>query len=245
MLILDDRENSNIRGALKAYDVPVSIVRLDYGDACFEGHGPRGPALIAFERKRLLEFEQSMLDRRLSGHQLIGLAQHYDYVHIVIEGVWRLRREGIEVLGGRGWRSVGMTYRQLDSYIASLEMMAGVVVIRTANEQETAAVYASRYHWWQKRWSDHHAHDQIFTRELTTPLRRGRAVIEIREPKFEERVAAQLPGVDRKAWDVAAHFGTVENMVLASKEEWMEIPGIGTGIATNAYNAWRGKHAKT
>src|ERR1043166_5907750 len=45
MLILDDRE-TDLAPYLKAFDVPVSITRLDSGDARWEACGPSGPILV-------------------------------------------------------------------------------------------------------------------------------------------------------------------------------------------------------
>lgn len=232
-LILDDREDSSLRRALTCYDLQVEVTRLEFADACWEGRGPRGPALIGIERKRLPDLVKSMTDRRLSGHQLRGMWQHYDYCYLIIEGLWRPDTSGgIELLSGSRWQSLysggsGVNFRQVDSYISSLELRGGVIVCRTASPTETAALYASRFHWWQKPWDDHRSHDQIYAVTPGDQLRRGRAALLTREPGLIEKIAAQLPGIDRKAWDVGKHFDSVQDMVLADEREWMEIDGIG------------------
>jgi len=244
-LLIDDREDDRLRRYLSVYDLPVDTARLEFGDAMYEGHGPKRPVLVGWERKRISDFVSSMTDRRLSGHQLRGMRLTYDYLYLVIEGYWRPDPYGgIEHLDGKNWRPLyasrqGVNYRQVDSYISSLELRMNVIVCRTANTQETAALYASRYLGWQKPWADHHAHDQIYCKDLLAPLNRGRALISPREPGLIERIASQLPGIDRKAWDVAAHFQTVERMMLATPNEWQAIAGIGKVTANQVWNALR------
>jgi ERCC4-type nuclease len=232
-LILDDREESGLARALSVYDLSVSVARLEFGDCVFEGKGPSGPVMVAFERKHLTDLVTSMTDRRLSGHQMRGMSELYDYRYLVIEDNWRPSSSGgIEVWRGRSFiplysHRAGVNYRQIDSYIASLELRWGVIVCRTAFLAETAALYASRYMGWQKKWSDHHAHDVIYCPPPTPQTRRGKPFIATREPGLVELVAAQLPGIDRRAWAVGARFSTVAEMVLATEKEWCEIDGIG------------------
>ena len=246
-LILDDREHDSLRRALAPYDLAIEVCRLEYGDIAWEGRGPRAkPVLIGIERKRLPDLIASMTDRRLAGHQLRGMYAHYDYCYLLIEGMWRPAIDGsIETLQSSRWlplfsRGAGVNYRQVDSYLSSLEIKGRVIVCRSANVAETAALLSSRYHWWQKRFEDHHAHDQIFTRDPLTQLERGKALSYSREPGLVEKIAAQLSGIDRKAWDVGRRFKTVEAMVAATEREWMEVPGIGKTIAGQVVKELRG-----
>ena len=256
-LILDDREDDGLLRQLSVFDVPVSTARLEYGDCIFEGNGPSGRVLIAYERKHLSDLAKSMTDRRLSGHQIRGMRDYYDRCSLIIEDSWRPDTcGGIEVLsslksyppqnkpGNRWeWRPLydsakrGVSYRQLVSYLVSLDQLSGVSIHHSSRIRETAALLVAHYHWWQKRWEDHHSQELIYCRELGVPLRRGRVQVQTREPGPVEIFAAQLPGVDRKAWAVGEHFASIEDAVLADEKEWREIPGIGAVIAKQV-TAW-------
>jgi hypothetical protein len=79
--------------------------------------------------------------------------------------------------------------------------------------------------------------------------RRGRVFS--RTPGFTEKVAAQIPGVSKGAFDVAKHFGTVEAMVMAGVEDWEKVKigvntkdgkrmnKIGGKRAEELHNIWR------
>ena len=150
MIVLDDRER-DIMPCLSRFDVPAAPCRLDFGDAFFIGCGPLGSVTIGFERKKLTDLIASMRDRRLAGHQLRGMWGSYDYVYLVIEGIWRAGDGGsIEHPVGGRWvplyfKSTGISYRQVDSFISTLELLGGVIVCKTNGPSETAALYVSRY----------------------------------------------------------------------------------------------------
>jgi hypothetical protein len=221
-LILDDREDSYIQKALATYDLPVATSRLDFGDAMWEGCGPAGACLVGVERKRLPDLIASMKDRRLAGWQIRGMSKAYDYICLIVEGVWRPTPSGaIEVHEHGSWRPLyhqrqGISYRQVTSYISSLTYRAGLFVWRTSSAAETAAWYVSEYMSWQKPWGDHHAHETIYAdgpSKHRKGQQRGRAMIATRDPGLVEQVAAQFPHLDRRAWLAGGKFRTVREMV--------------------------------
>jgi ERCC4-type nuclease len=243
-LLIDDREEPNLARLLQSFDLDVAITRLEYGDAMFEGCGPTGrPVTVSLERKHIADVIQSMTTRRLTGHQLKGMAALYDYRYLVIEDNWRpTDTGGIEIWRGRGWMPAftnrrGITYRQVDSYLSSLELRAGLIVLRTSSIKETAFLYASRYQHWQKPWSDHHAHDSIYSPPPNAQYHRGKTFVATREAGLMELIAAQFPHIDRKAWVVGEHFDSVGAMILASEKEWQEIPGVGPITAHEIFAA--------
>lgn len=238
---------------LRRYDIDIATgMKLPFGDAMFEGNGERGECTVGIEHKRLSDLITSMKDRRLSGHQLRGLWQAYDYVWLVVEGVWRPGQGGeIEELRGHEWRTMygrsdryAVNYRQVVSYLHSLALRSRspqtgepLRVIRTQNPRQTAAEYAALYlGFTEKTWEQHHAHDQIYT-EVTMPARRvGIAQAPV---TVLWRMAAMLPGLDRRAEGVAKYFGTVEAMANASQKEWQKCPGVGKA---GAEKCWRAIH---
>lgn len=249
MLFLDDRE-VDILPYLRRHDIPLSVTRLEYGDAHWCGNGPDGPMTVmyAVERKRVRDLVNGMRDRRLSGHQLRGMRRLYDLVGLVVEGAWRAGEGGeLEVRSGNngGWHplTVGKSlvlHRSVAAYLLSLEWCGGMTVWRTTDTVETAAMYAAAYRWTtEKLWDDHHSHDQLYA---PVTVEAGRPY----EPTMVERMAAQLPGVDRRARLVAGYFKTPLEMVTATKADWLKVKprtekekglGIGPTIATEVVRA--------
>ena len=256
---------------------------LDFGDVCFAGNGEFGECLVGCERKRLTDLINSMKYRRLSGSQLRGMWQVYDYVFVIAEGLWKCGAGG-EIVEPR-WNpqskkrewmpavdSVSRTavsYKQLMSFLFSLQLRSRskvgepLRVIRTSTVEETAAAVVALYsNFTEKRWDQHHAHDQIYT-DFTMPNKGhgsawaaphthdedfgeggvgtgqpgGRAGLRQKVPTTVWRMAAQLPGVDRRAEAVAEYFKTVRAMAQATEKEWEEVPGIGKKTAAAAVRA--------
>jgi ERCC4-type nuclease len=232
---LDDRRGS---GELERHFLPYGIkvvkTRLDFGDFDFLGNGPRGVCAIVVERKTISDLLDSMKSRRLSGHQLPGIGEGYDYAYLIVEGVWRLGVDGsVEVPSGKSWRSEGVHYRAVDNYLDSLMLRAGVNVWRTYGELETVAAVVDRYRGWNdKKWHDHHAHDQVYA--PATPTDGRRVLLRRREVSLCEMWAMQLPGVDRKARTAAECFRSAQVMANAEESAWLEIEGIGKKIAARS-----------
>jgi ERCC4-type nuclease len=233
VLLVDDREDKSLPRTLAVLGVPVEETRLEYGDACWEGKGPGDrPILIGIERKRITDVRDSLKTRRLSGHQVQGMIACYDYRYLLIEDNYRPTREGLlETFRGTGWVSIpGINYAQLEAFCASLEATCGVGLLRSGSLRETASIYAARYHWWQKPWDSHHSNQQIYAP--------GPHEAETRKASFvahpaglTERIAAQLPGVDQKAWAIAKEFTNTRSFLAfaadAYEKEWATLPGIG------------------
>lgn len=250
-LLIDDREEPQLVRYLSSFDLQVEVTRLEYGDAVFEGRGPDGkPVMVCFERKHIADVIQSMTSRRLTGHQLTGMTSMYDYRYLVIEDNWRPDDHGgIELWRGRGWIPAftnrrGITYRQVDSYVSSLELRSGIIVCRTCSPKETAFLYSSRYHNWQKPWHEHHAHEAIYCPPPTAQHHRGKPYFATREPGLMELIAAQFPHIDRKAWDVGDYFESIVEMILADEKDWCAIPGIGPVTAKAIVTAVRAKRIR-
>jgi len=228
----------------KPYDVEVEVTQLDYGDAAFYGNSSDGAVLIGVERKNLRDLITSVRTKRLSGHQLPGLFETYSVVMLVIEGVWECGPNG-EIVEPRygGWLSLrignrAVMYREVEHYLATLTHKCGVIVQYTTKPTQTVAWLVSHYKWWQKEWKEHQSDDAIYAPEGVTNNRHrftGRAIGPV------ERVAAQLPGVDRKAYAFGKWFKSVKDMVDADEKELMEVEGIGK-IGAKKIHAWLRSH---
>lgn len=225
-ILLDDREDPSLLQQLNRYGLPITVCRLDYADIVLEACDGR---LIGYERKRLTDLIASMEDRRLSGLQLKGMYEIYDRIELIVEGVWRPGENGeIEVAGRGGWqplyfRGSGISFRQVDSFLYSQYECGGVAVWRTGFVTETAQLLTSRWHWWQKPYHLHKSHDVLFTNNPAAQ-RRGAVTLYQGEPNPVVMLAAQIPGIDAKAWDVGKYFASPLEMATAGVADWRKCP---------------------
>jgi len=247
MISIDSRTGSKELLPLFAlHDVEVRLVTLEYGDLAFEGNGPTGRCAVCIERKAIGDLIDSMQSRRLSGHQLPGMADAYDYAYLIVEGFWRPGMEGaLEIgqgslgeasWGGRWVKGYGrqLQYSAIDNYLATLELHAGIIYRRSLNAVETVQMVVDLYRWWnEKLWGQHSSHLAVYA-PARVPPGKGRLNLVTREPSLPEKWAMQLTGIDKKAQRIAAHFRSGRTMANATEAEWRQIDGIGKGIAKQA-----------
>jgi ERCC4-type nuclease len=124
-------------------------------------------------------------------------------------------------------------YRELDNYLTTLELKAGMRWRRTTNKVETAQAVVDLYRWWtHKDWEQHRSHLAFNT---------SRDFAAFRKPPLVARMAKELElvGWDR-AHKVAQAFDTPAAMALADVKEWQAVDGIGKKMATKIVAALRG-----
>lgn len=234
MIKLDDRIGSGeLLPMFRPFGVTVQKVRLDFADVCWEGWGPKGRVMVGLERKKLDDLIQCMHDGRLSGHQLPGLCETYDYAYLVVEGIWKTDSNGEVVeLSRRGdWVRKGIQARAINNYLMGLSLRAGLIAWKTSTDRETVEFIVDQYKMWEKRWEEHKAHERIYTGgnslELAEQGAGRRLFLNVRPPNNVELVASVMPGLGAKlAYRVGKKFGNVMNMVLADELKWAEIKGI-------------------
>ncbi len=227
-ILIDDREDPSLADHLSRFGLPTSVIRLDFGDLAIQsGDG----LLIGYERKRPSDLVNSMQDRRLSGHQLKNMWRCYDRVELIVEGLWRPgEHDELEVFTGKLWRPLfhrgsGVSFRQVDSFLYSQYECGGVPHWRTGGTVETSHLLASRYHWWQKDYDLHKSVEALYTNNPSVQ-KRG-AVLRLQgEPNAVTLMAAQIPGIDAKAWDVGRHFNNPTEMIEANVAEWRRVEWI-------------------
>ena len=229
-ILLDDREDPAIADQIARYGVPVTICRLDYGDLAIKGVDG---LMIGYEHKRLTDLIDCMKSRRLSGHQLRGMRDMYDRYELVIEGIWRAGdNDSIEVPqrdrnGKTTWGPMyhlrsGVSYRQVDSYLYSQYECGGVPCWKTQSIVETAHLYVSRWHWWQKPYHLHKSHEALYSNNPSAQ-RRGALTLFNGDANAVTLCAAQIPGIDAKSWDVGKHFSSVQEMCNATAGDWCRV----------------------
>ena len=244
MIQLDDRIGSGeLLPYFRPYGIRVEKVRLPFGDVAWEGSGPNGRCMIGLERKRLDDLVQSMQSGRLSGHQLPGMVETYDYGYLLVEGIWRTSQSTgeVEVLERSGkWERRGIQVRALHNYLFGLSLRAGMLAWKTSNERETVEFVVDQYRMWEKPWEDHSAHEQTYTGAVAMELAGGgelgrgggrRLFLNVRPPTNAEIVACVMPGIGRKlSYRVGKKFGCVANMVRANEVEWGQIKGVSVAM---------------
>jgi ERCC4-type nuclease len=228
MILVDSRTGSVEIAPLLQKSI---ICCLEYADFAFSGNGPSGPVNIGVERKTLYDFLQSMTTGRLSGHQIIGLTQQYDWTYILLEGIWRPDRETglLQHINRQGkWAAVSQGSRRfmardIYNFINTLQVMCNIITITTSNRWETAMWLTACHGWWNKEWGRHRSHLQF-----QKPIVHA----QLRKPSLVTKIASQLTGIGwDKARKIGEWFGTPAELVEATEEELAEIEGIGPKLA--------------
>jgi len=240
MIMVDRRIGS---GDLVNY-LPKSSAALDtlkFGDAAFIGYGPKHtPVRVGIEIKALGDACSSIRSGRFAGHQLPGLLTDYDKIYVIVEGQFRIGPEGqLQTPRHGSWRTAqfgydAWMYNELDNWMNTISAVSGIMIKRTMNRKESAAVILNLYKWWTvKGFEKHRSHVGFDTSGRPT----------LCKPGLVRRVAAQFPGIGwEKSAAVAKHFKTVHDMVHSKPEDWQQIKGIGKVIATRTVASLRGEN---
>lgn len=236
MILIDNRigsaEFKNI------VSVPSVLCHLDYADFAWSGNGPDGTVNVGAERKSLLDFLSSMTSGRLSGHQLIGLVRDYDFVYVIVEGVWKAdRKSGVLMRPAKGkWEEVKQgkrkfMAREIYNFMNSLSVICRVLPVYTQGKEETARWMESCYSWWQKKWESHKSHRQ-FNKVVDHAF--------LQKPNLVTRMAAQIDGIGwDKAQKLGEAFSCMGDLALANVEDIMLVDGIGEMLAQRIRDSLR------
>lgn len=268
-LYIDDRTGSAelLPMLPPAVRAKTRICRLDYGDAAWIGNGPTGPVAVGVERKAIRDLVNSITSGRLSGHQMVGMQEAYQYIYLVVEGLWRTDPEsgvlqvwgresatvgGKAKLGKPGWvplelGSQRFMGKMIDGFTNTLSIMAGARLWRTTTERDTALWIASLWNWWQKPWGKHRGHVG-FDRSGEAPGN-ANGTVRLVKPNLVARVAKELAGV---GWERALELGKLYGagdakgqgllpLVLADVKELQKIKGIGKKLAASMVGELRGE----
>lgn len=246
MISIDSRKGSGDMRDLFPRDMDVSITTLDFADFFFLGNGPDGSlTTIGVERKAIRDLLNSMVTGRFSGHQLPGLIQQYDYVYLLVEGVWRFNPDSgvMETLNGAFWTDLCIGQRrfmakEVVGWLNTLSIKAGVHVVYSTSRRESVQTICALYHWWNSKQFDSH----ISYLSPNKTHRGYQGEVALTKPPLVRRMASELAMVGwGKSKGVADRFSSVMEMVLASEQEWMDVPGIGRTIAQSAVKELRGE----
>jgi hypothetical protein len=249
MIFVDDREGSKELYPRFREEYNPVLVRLDYADCLFVGNGPLGPVNIGIERK-VIDYDllQSISSGRLVGDQLPKMLAACFHVYLIVEGLWRPGEGNVIEIHHKGqWRLLSFgrrfKYGEIIEFINSLRIFPGVTTIFTPNMRSTVLAVEGLYSWWDKPWGAHRAFLAMHKGVIPSSY-----VALVRTPLLQ-RIAAELPGVGwERSIHVAKRFSTVEEMVMASEEDWQGIKwttdkgrNAGFGKVT-ARQAWEALH---
>ena len=249
-LLVDPRAGSGqFLPLFKALHLPTELCTLHSGDFAFLGLGEGDcPVPVGIERKTLSDFLASMYNGRLPGHQIPKMLQAYQDIWLVIEGIYRIGKDGhvlvplgtkplLGVGKGKGKKMVWVDlpqpvmYRELEAMILTLEMKAGVRTRQTGGMMGTAKFVAALRSWWiTKNWEGHRSHLRFHSETADNAL--------LVKPSLCRVMASTLPGIGWvKSGAIAERFGSVAAMVAADEKRWEEIDGVGKILAKRIVEA--------
>lgn len=214
---------------LQRHGVPAEIRQLEFGDFAWQGFWlDDRPVRVGLEHKTVNDLVGSIHSGRLSGHQIPGMVQSYEFRYLMVEGVYRPALDGmVEVANGRGFgpTTPPVTFREITNYLNSAEQLAGLSLRRVFGPTESIATIASLYSWWQKPWAQHKSMEYLSHVKQEVPY-------VFRRPNQVEMVAMTLPDIGpKKARSLAKRYRTVVDFVHATEEELLKVPGIGERLA--------------
>jgi ERCC4-type nuclease len=231
VILIDNRVGSKeLLPFVQRVGYTAQLDHLEFGDACFEGNGPRGRMGIGIERKTLSDMLNCIDDSRYAAHQRPGLLAMYDRSILIIEGIWKpdavsgYLMECIRTLEWRPLRyRMQMTrYAKLFRYLLTVQL-AGQIVIQTRDMEHTAYNICECFSYFQKKWDDHTS--LLETQKLNMPALAG-------PPSLVRRWAADLDGVGVKySMEAERLFRTPFELAQSNEADWLTIPGIGVRTA--------------
>lgn len=242
MILVDSRVGSkHLAGEFDSLGVGYELTQLEFGDCSWLGKSESGPVAVGVELKNVQDLLNSIRSGRLSGHQVPGLLDRYQHTWLVVEGVYRPRRDGLcEVLHGRTWGPLvqgkhPVFYNEVEGYLTTLAVHAGIHTKHTGSPRETAQFLSLLYDWWQK---DKHKSLQTIYR----PKEGGNSIR--RESDWEKRMKLTAKGLQPGfGWErvkgIVGEFDSVADMINASEDRWKEIPGIGKKLAADVVRGIR------
>lgn len=235
----------NDQDMIRALGGMAMPVPLDIGDCCFSGVGADElPIVVAVERKKIGDLAQCVLDGRYLAQAQKSVSLGADVLVLVVEGIVRPNPDDglleIKVWGvdprtlrrREFWRPVKptTTYSRFDQYLTELDHLLGVMVKRTVDVRETAAVIKALWSSFQRPPDGHQSLKTIYRPQPQRAL--------LVKPSLVRRVASELPGIGwERSAAVAEQFRSVQEMVEASLDDWIGIEGIGPVTAGKVMTA--------
>lgn len=246
MILLDPRVGSkHLADDFDALGVGYELTPLEFADASFIGNGDDGPTTVGVELKNVRDLVNSMTSGRLAGHQVPGLLDTYQQVWLVVEGGYRRARGSgvVEISRGSRWSPLYLGKRpvfwsQLEGFLTTLEVMAGIRVRRTQTPHETAAFIGSLFDWWQKP-----GHRSLKVMHREAPRAELKRLDDV--TKQIRDIAATLPGIGYdRAMAIARAAKSPSDLFLMTERDWQAFDGVGRTLAKRIVAALHGEKAR-
>jgi len=233
ILLVDSRVGS--RHYAELLGSRAMLTRLESADVAFSGSGGLS---VGVEVKKISDAVNCLYTGRLADGQIPLLRQSYDVSYLIVEGLYQPGPDGLlqiykGELGKWGrWYDAHsgakrLMYSAFVKWLSTLCIGGGIFLQHTLTPECTAALLIALEDWWMD--DSHRSFDVMHTFEDAAALTR---------PTVLRRVAAQLPLIGwQRSSQVAKRFRTVAAMVEASEAEWMQINGVGRGIAKKVWGA--------
>lgn len=241
MILIDDRKGSAELIREKSLREISELTRLDFGDVMFTGNGKDGEVLsVGIEVKSVRDMVSSIATGRLQSTQIPGMQKLYDVSWILIHGEYRCGPQGqLQIVRrGKWWTCpIGRRpapYGYLESFLCTLAGMG--MLVKTVHDMSQSAHWIACLHRWYQK--PHDKHRGMHTFDHSKDI--------VRKPWMTEafyrraKVASALPGLGfERAVKAAQHFKSINQMMSATPEDWVQIPGIGKSIAKTIVMAIR------
>lgn len=186
----------------------------------FDGNGPDGRVTIGIERKTIGDLVSSLQGGRLQGFQYGKLHDTYDFVWLLVEGIWSTDAQGRLTIrrgqfGMRRLPGAHMTEDGLTKALITLEVKGGLKVKQTFNQAQSVTWLTSMLRWWtDKLWEGH--------KTLLTPYSGHQVIGQI--SMFREMVM-KLPDVGVSASKAVelAFDGDMDRVLHSHAADWSEL----------------------
>ena len=221
LLLVDRREGSHdLVKPLLAMGLLVEEVTLDFGDVAFTGRGNGGkPVEIGVEFKTLSELCSALRTERLTGHQLPGMRETFDYSWLLVEGELMFNAKGQLLrkskFGARKPKLMegGMGVSEFSKRLLGLHISGGLTPWMTRNRAETLQWIAALYRTWTDKDLDKHdSHIGIYTAPTLVPI------------SDERQALCMYPGVGMAVSKAAMDkFKSVRRASNGNLHEWAEL----------------------
>lgn len=212
-------------------------------DVCFTGNGPDDKKLlVGIEFKKLSDLLSSIHSGRLGATQAQTMTREYQVCWILYCGEYRCGEDGMLETpwtnphnGRSSWRRVTfignkpMPYGYLESSLLTYSAV-GIQSKHVSSIEQAAQWIACLHRWWSKPW-DKHRSLRTFDRSSDS---KSPALMPSLDAAMKAKIlmAKEFPGMGyERAIAAAKYFHSVRDMINASVEEWLEVPGVGKVIA--------------
>jgi ERCC4-type nuclease len=202
--------------------VPLGLQHT--GDVWFEGVSGGELAHICVERKHMRDLVNCINDGRHLQQIRQAHDERFSHYILIVEALWRESKDGeAEYKRGRNWVRAGMPWTRIQSYLIELHYLMGVHVIYSKSLKETVGTIKALHKFFETE--EHDSLKRFYTAPATTIL--------LRQPSLIRRMAKELSGIGwERSLVVEEKWQSVRDMVNAPVDEWLELEGIGKGIAT-------------